>query len=352
MFAPKNGSSTPMLCERTKIMSKTYWQIAAGSYGRNYTDYFIKYGMAFVGGDVPIATMRELKNGDIVVIKQGLYQIVAVGEVVQRDGKAIGFEDKQWLRDFDGWDLSAYCYVDWRVPDKPVQTDGLTRATIQRLPQGKHQQIVNTLLNLPIRVHDPEPADTNIISDDLLLEHLVAEGLRASSAAELTTTINRIRLLAKYYYEKCSWVDVREHETRSFLVVPLLLALGWSEQQIKIELPCSKGKVDIACFPKVFVHGAEKECVLIVETKGFTQGLDYAPEQAHLYAEDFPSCRGVLVTNGYCYKAYLRNKDGSFSEKPSAYLNLLQPRDKYPLDPINVDGALGVFSWLLPSTMR
>ncbi len=330
-------------------MNKTYWQIASGSHDRDYSDYFIKYGMAFVGGEDQISTMQKMKKGDIVVIKQGLYQIVAAGEVVQRDGKATGFWDKQWLRDFDGWDLPAYCYVDWHVPDSPVQTDGLTRATIQKLLQDKHQQIANNLLNLPIHGRVPEPVDTSIISDDLLLEHLIAEGLRASSAAELTTTINRIRLLAKYYYEKCSWKDVREHETRSFLVIPLLLALGWSEQQIKIELPCSKGKVDIACFPKVFVHGAENECILIVETKSFTKGLDYAPIQAHLYAEDFPSCQVVLVTNGYCYKAYLRNKDGSFSTKPSAYLNLLQPRNKYPLDPNNVDGALSVFSWLLPS---
>lgn len=333
-------------------MSKTYWQIAAGSYGRNYSDYFIKYGMAFVGGDVQIATIREVKKGDIVAIKYGLYQIIAAGEIVEREGKSMGCEDKSWLRDFDGWDLPAYCYVDWHVPEKPIATEGLTRATITKLPQSKHQQIVNDILLLPIRNPDPEPEKTNIIEDKQLLEHLIAEGLRASSATELTDTLYKIRLLAKYYYEKCSWEDIREHETRSFLVIPLLLTLGWSEQQLKIELPCSKGKVDIACFSKVFKHGAEKECILIVETKDFSSGLDYAPDQAHRYAEDFPSCQGVLVTNGYCYKAYVRKEDGTFNTKPSAYLNLLQPRDKYPLDPSNVDGAIGVLSWLLPSTLK
>jgi hypothetical protein len=43
-------------------MANTYWQISAGAEGRNYTDYFIKYGMAFVGGDGQIATMREIEN--------------------------------------------------------------------------------------------------------------------------------------------------------------------------------------------------------------------------------------------------------------------------------------------------
>jgi hypothetical protein len=332
-------------------MNKTYWQIAAGSAGRNYIDAFIKFGMAFVGGDVQIATMQEVKKGDVVAIKNGMYQIVAAGEVVEREGKATGCEDKSWLRDFDGWDLPAYCYVDWHVPDKPMTTDGLTRATIQKLHQDKHKKIVDDLLLLPIHSCDPEPAETNLITDDRLLDYLIAEGLRTSSADELTNTLRRIRLLAHYYYSKCWWEDIREHETRTFLVIPLLLALGWSEQQLKIELPCSKGKVDIACFSGAYKRKSE-ECVLIVETKDFSSGLNYAPDQAHRYAEEFPSCKGVLVTNGYCYKAYVRRDDGSFSTTPSAYLNLLHPRNKYPLDPTNVDGALGVLGWLLPSTLR
>jgi hypothetical protein len=88
-------------------------QIAAGSAGRNYADYFIKFEIAFVGGDVQIATMKEVKKGDVAVIKNGLYQIVAARRVVERNGKSIGYEDKSWLSDFDGWDLLAYCYVDW-----------------------------------------------------------------------------------------------------------------------------------------------------------------------------------------------------------------------------------------------
>ena len=28
-----------------------YWQIASGSDGRDYTKYFLKYGVAFVGKD-------------------------------------------------------------------------------------------------------------------------------------------------------------------------------------------------------------------------------------------------------------------------------------------------------------
>lgn len=332
-------------------MSRMYWQVAGGSAGRSYEDYFIKFGMAFVGGDVQIATMNEVEKGDIVVIKKGLYQIVAAGEVVERDGKFKGCGDKSWLRDFDGWDLQAYCYVDWHVPDKPVSTDGLTIATIQRLPQEKHKKIADDLLLLPLRGHEPEPPETKEIKEEKLLEFLISEGLRTSAADELTNTLRRIRLLAQYYYNNCNWEDIREHETRSFLVIPLLLALGWSEQQLKIELPCAKGKVDVACFSRAY-KGKAEDCVLVIETKDFSSGLDYAPEQALSYAKEFAACRIAVVTNGYCYKAYVPGPDGSFSTSPSAYLNLLRPRDRYPLNPTNVDGALGVLGWLLPGTLR
>ncbi len=332
-------------------MSKTYWQIAAGSSGRNYSEYFIKFGVAFVGGDLQRKTMSLVRKGDVVVIKNGLYQILAAGEVVEKEGEANGCGDKSWLRDFDGWDLPAYCYVNWHVPPKPITTDGLTRATIHKLPQAKHQKIADDLLLLPVHSPDPEPEETNPINDDQILRHLVNEGLRPSSADDLTNTLRKIRLLAQYYYTNCRWEDVREHETRTFLVAPLLLALGWSEQQIKVELPCSKGRVDIACFSKPYKR-KNKECVLIVETKDFSSGLDYAPEQARRYAEDFPSCQVVLVTNGFCYKAYVRKENKTFSLEPSAYLNLLKARERYPLDPVNVDGALNVLSWLLPSSFN
>jgi len=331
-------------------MGRKYWQVAAGSAGRDYADRFLQFGMAFVGGDKQIATMKGVSAGDVILLKRGLYQIVAVGEVVHRDGKFRGEKDKKWLYDFDGWELIAYCYVDWRKPDAPVQTDGLTRATIQKAPQAKHIEIAESLLSLPVQSFEPEPESTRDVEDIEILRFLISEGLRPSAADELTETIRKIRLLSEYYYGHCRWEDVREHETRTFLVVPLLLALGWSEQQIKIEYPCSRGRVDVACFNRAF-RRKNDDCVVLIETKDFSSGLDYAPTQARQYAESFPACRVMVVTNGYCYKTYLKSDDG-FSSKPSAYLNLLSPQDRYPLDPKNVEGALGVLKWLLPTSLH
>lgn len=169
----------------------------------------------------------------------------------------------------------------------------------------------------------------------------------------MTEALQRIRLLAKYYYDDLRWSDVREHETRTFLVIPLLLALGWAEQQLKIELPVKGGRVDIACYDGPFSREKSEDAVALIETKGFSSGLDYAPQQAHEYATHFRNCNLVIVTNGYCYKTYARKNDETFeSKQPAAYLNLLRPRDRYPLDPETTDGALEVLRCLLPLNNR
>ena len=335
-------------------MSTTYWQVAAGSSGRDYSDRFLQFGMAFVGGEQPIAKMQEVQAGDIVVLKKGKTKILAAGKIVQRNGTHRGDSrkdsDKEWLRDFDGWDLPAYCYVDWKKPNQPISTNGLGMSAIERLYKPELQDAANNILETGTVVCDsPEPSETRTVEDGEIVKFLIKQGLRPSSAGELTNTISKVRLLADYYYGR--WENVGEHETRTFLVVPLLLALGWSEQQIKIELGCSaKRKVDIACFRKCY-GGEKTECVTIIETKSFLSGLDYAPKQARIYSQDFPNCKVLIVTNGYCYKSYVRNENGQFQTSPSAYLNLLKPRDKYPLDPDNVGGVLDVIKWLLPNNL-
>ncbi len=347
-----------------------YWQVAAGAEQRNYSRRFLQYGFAFVGGDRQIQTMERVRSGDVIVLKEGRSKIVAVGRVVERNGKAVGVGDKEWLKDFDGWELPAYCHVDWHVPSEPVDAQGLGIGAIQPLNNVETQQLAERILQEELQQPSrPEPHTVREVKDEEVLKFLVWEGLQLSAAEELTGAFNRIRLLANYYYEaiyerqEMGREDIREHEARAFLILPLLTALGWPEQQMKIELevrgksPESKaGKIDIACFAKPYRRKNNKEpnnedCTLIIETKHFRSGLDMAPEQGKAYAEHFPHSKAVLVSNGYCYKAYKRDLETKeFSQEPSAYLNLLKPRNGYPLDPDNVDGAIEVLRLMLPQS--
>jgi hypothetical protein len=95
------------------------------------------------------------------------------------------------------------------------------------------------------------------------------------------------------------------------------VAVGWSEQQIKVELPNPAGKIDIAYFSRPHRRdvrtGKENtgDCVLLIEGKGLSHGLDFAPEQAQSYAQHFPNCQVAAVSNGYRYKTYVRSGDGA-----------------------------------------
>ncbi len=330
-----------------------YWQVAAGSRSREYASEFLRFGLAFVG-EPQRAAMEQIRPGDILLLKRGLSVVTAVGRAVERGGTCVGFGDKPWLRDMDGWDLPSYCNVEWHVPPEPIETSGLARATIQRVNQPHLIALADSVLHsVPVSTEiAADPVPTRRVEDQEILEFLIREGMRPAQAEDLTSAFRRIRLLATYYYENCRWDDVREHETRTFLIIPLLLALGWAEQQIKIELGVSGGRIDVACFTRPYRrdergNANESDCVLLLESKGFSSGLNNAPEQARGYAAHFPSCQVVVVSNGYCYKTYVRTNEG-FSTSPAAYLNVLKPQDRYPLDPEGVDGCLAVLRCLLP----
>lgn len=338
-----------------------YWQVAAGSESRDYSGDFLKYGLAFVGGPQPIATMQQVEAGDRLILRRGLSQMLAAGVVVERGGVHGGDarsdgETREWLQDYDGWDLPAYCYVDWFRESSPRSVTGLSRGTIRQALQPQLRAAADEIVQAGTKCEiSPEPGPAGRLDDDEMLGFLVRLGLRPANAEELTDTLRRIRLLARYYYGDCHWDDIREHEARTFLIIPFLIALGWSEQQIKIELGVKEGRIDIACFSRPYRRDRSTgqpnnaECVLLLESKGFSKGLDYAHGQGKEYAAQFPNCDVVVASNGYCYKAYRRRPDGSgFDDTPSAYLNLLRPRKSYPLDPGKSNGGLELLSHLIP----
>lgn len=332
----------------------TIWQIAAGSHQREYSDEFLSPGMAFLGGPSRIKRLSQVRPGDLLVLKQGLKKVTAIGRVVERDGRHYGCGDKHWLRDFDGWDLQAYVYVEWRLPNEPLPDLGLSRGTISRIKGAGADMVVRAAFEKGERVEitTPEPGPTRPVDDAAILAALAARGISDEQAQRVKEAFARIRELARYYREECHSTDVREHEARTFLVVPLLLALGWSERQIKIELGAGRGRIDLACFGRPYTRLGRKtndqDCELIIETKGLRQGLSLAPAQVRGYAEFYPSTRAIVVTNGYCYKVYVK-QDGEFPALPSCYLNLLDPRDRYPLDPVHTAGCVEVLMELLPS---
>jgi len=350
-----------------------YWQVGSGQEGRRtYSDECLRFGMAFAGARYWKNRMEKVRKDDLVVLRYGTRKIVAVGKVIEHNGAVKGLateEEKRWLKDFDGWDLPAYCYVEWHESHRLENArKQLPQSGFSQLKDEEYceqaQQVFNDNQSIYPSNRDG-PRDTRRVEDHearaFLKQHL------GERSEEAFLEIRNIRELARKYYGDDDgfryWNEFKEHEIRTFLIVPLLLTLGWRREQIKIEVNPKKlgarkgGSIDVACFSNDYLPGEWAEngenCKLIIESKTFGSGLaPEAVEQARDYADSLldrrSKCDLIFVSSGYCYKAYARNQEQGFASKPSAYLNLLKPSHRYPLDPLGVDGALRVLELLLP----
>lgn len=332
-----------------------YWQVAAGDGVRDYSEVFLKYGVMLIGPgdpgeyfqnkdyyknihrtDIPVFA-EQVKDGDIVVLKKPSgksWQVLAVG-TVKGDYVHLPVFD-----DVEGWDLQHCRYVEWRKPKSELQISGLTRGTFKRInKRSTIENDIDNVLNSGIPLPStkiPEPPKK--LNDEDLIDILINYGLRPKDAEDFTQTIRRIRRLVKWYYSNGK--DVKEHETRTFLIVPLLLALGWPEQKLKIEW----NNIDIAFFEKPYgKKNKNNECVIILESKRLREGLNYATSQASTYASKYPKCDRLIVSNGCCYKLFKREGN---TWHYSAYLNILKPKLTHPYEP-NIGGAPDVFLSLM-----
>lgn len=328
-----------------------FWQIAAGEGTRDYAEVFTKFGVMFVGPGDPgpfqenrdkyasppfIASFAEsVALDDIVILKRPYkrrWEIVAVGCVTGE------YEHLDLFSDVEGWDLQHCRKVDWRLPNDRTFVQGLTRGTLKRLHLEALKDMAIQILEAGSSAKAaPLPAPPRKISDEELVERLVDSGLRPADAETVIQTIWRVRRLARWYRDHGKHVG--EHETRTFLIVPVILALGWSEQKIKIEWK----NLDVAFFREIYGH-KNNPCIMILESKRMWEGLSYATSQIENYAKKFPECSRLVVSDGICYRLYEKKDD---SWKWTAYLNLLKLRDRHPYHK-NIDGASDVFVSLMP----
>jgi hypothetical protein len=330
------------------LTGKTIWQIGSGDDTRPYDDICLAFGIAMVGpGDYGDArnpqsakdckdagdndwgsALLQVKKGHLIVLRRGQRRLLAVGKVIQ----VYDFSDL--LADVHGWPLQHYVGVKWFIPKKPITfTDTpLSRSTLAGLHSQKvkdritaegfdeYSGVSKNLLDLTM----PKAVSIAEISSAL-----VDHGIRIHDAENVSTTIDKIKKLVSWYLENDP--EALEHEIRTFLVIPLMISLGWSEQKIKIEY----NNIDIAVFEKPFKGDYKMSPGIIIETKRFSDGLYYATEAAKQYASKYPECFLLIATNGYIYKLYEKSADG-FTEK--GYLNLMDMRERSLLDE-NIYGA-------------
>ena len=144
-------------------------------------------------------------------------------------------------------------------------------------------------------------------------------GASSNSIEILLSEFNELRRIAKWYHGKEA---PSEFETISYLVVPLLRALGWTPQKMAIEWK----KVDIALFDQLPRENNNLSVVVEAKKKGFS--CLTAISQAEGYAKGKENCKRLIVTDGLRYGIYLKEND-NYNLK--AYFNLVDLRDNYEI---------------------
>jgi hypothetical protein len=336
----------------------TIWQLGAGEPGRYYSEFLIRHDLACLGPGNPgpyshkaYSTVlkshksgaidrfkNSLQQGDLVLLREGS-KVVALGTV----SSAEYCWDPRY-DDLNGWGLQHSRRIFWHTElqdeVEKLQADGSIFGKAKRLSmftrikiQSHRSKIVELVETVPKRQLKELPQEPSALltSDDLSRE-LFSAGLSHKATDDLVRAIFRQRKMLNWYRTQ----DHRsgrpsEHEVVAFMILPILLALGWSEQLLAIEWK----RIDLAGFSKTPTN--ETTCTMVCEAKCLGYGLEDAFRQAKRYVSSLKlhHCFRIVTTDGERF--YLHRKRGEeWSSSPEAYMNL----DKIRLRNVDGTGAL------------
>jgi hypothetical protein len=267
----------------------------------------------------------EVKNEDIVLLRLGS-QAKAIGLI--RPWRPPG--EYLWTSTFDdvfGWDLQHTRRVIWQhhLTDelqKIQKSKGLFHyrgSTFSKVHKRLEGQLQDLFTQCKLRDLKPLPSLPKPLTLEELGTELFSKGLPNEDVDKFILAIQRQRRLVKWYQEsgkQCKRPS--EHEVVAYMILPLLLALGWSEQLLAVEWR----KVDLAAF--VRTPTIPTNCCLVCEAKGYGYGLQNIFSQATTYVKKlkFYNCKRILLTDGARLYLYERIKDNNWNENPVGYLNV------------------------------
>lgn len=329
---------------------RVFWQQGGGDGERDYIDICIKFevilnGPGYAGplndetiqilhddgiSKIAIADRKRfafiMKSGDIVALKIGLQKIYAVGIVVG---------DYQWsdlFGDVDGWSIQHVRRVKWlwvapkdsegQYLPKDFKANVLKQGTTLLLDNPKVLQWIDSLhldFTKKYEVKDLPAVDSKKVQIEEIAEFLYAKGTSSNSIERLVSAIDDLQMIAKWYKS----VDyVSEFETESYLIIPLLRALGWTPQKMAVEWK----NVDIAIFNRL--PREDQNLIAVVEAKRKGKSCLMAYSQAYNYAKDKENCNRLIVSDGLRYGIFVKHQK---KYKLHAYMNITDFRERYEI---------------------
>ncbi|UYP44197.1 hypothetical protein NEF87_000482 [Candidatus Lokiarchaeum ossiferum] len=295
-----------------------------------------------------------MKEGDIVLLRLGTDQIHAVGIVVG------DYRYNELFADVDGWDIQHVRRVKWIWPNsiygekvKKFPTySAKSGDTTQLLGENsKRKPILDWFNELEISFDEinlslpPLPEieiDNRNITLDLIGEFLFDKGVSYQSIENLKQVIDDLQMIAKWY-DGDAKLKPSEYETECYLIIPLLRALGWTPQKMKLEYspPKHRKRIDIALF--TYLPRNEENITTIVEAKKKGRSIFRAFNQAKNYADTNVNIKKIIVSDGIRYAVYFKKEN---KWKLHAYLNLIRFQIDYPI--YNCSGTLEALWTMTP----
>ncbi len=334
------------------VENREVWQIAAGDTDRSYWELCLRWGVVLFGpgyaGVWPDCAVRlrddgetarkidlirkyheDIQTGDLVVLRLGTRYVCGVGRV---EGPV------EWLDDFgdiDGWDIQLVRRVRWLwKPDNGKPKEFGVHAlkwggTVQKLARSGavFEWLLETeeqdwgVPELPPSCVPGEPVPSLTLTE--IAEYLFDKGTAAGAINDLTDNMLALSQIASWYKRT---KRPSESETVTYLVVPLLRALGWTPQRMAVEWR----KIDVALFDHL--PREDESLSAVVEVKPLGSSCLSAKSQGAGYAQEpgRDDCRRLVVTDGIRYGVYAADDDGGFAEVPTAYMNLTRLVRSYP----------------------
>lgn len=273
---------------------------------------------------------QGVKIGDLVLMRHG-YSVKQIGIAHES-----GYEWKELFDDVLGWDLQHTRRVVWQehLRDDLVSLQRSkalfsSRKQIPAFTRVRDERILGPLRPLLERVKDrplkalpraiPKP-----LSNEELGEALFARGLANGAVEKVVHAIERTRRLHRWY-DRFGNASGRpsEHEVVAHVILPLLTALGWSEQLLAVEW----SKVDLAGFSAT--PTTARNCILVCEAKGRGQGLRNVVNQAADYTRrlKLEGCRALMCTDGLSMFLYTKQGGlGDWFPIPAGTINVTRIR--------------------------
>jgi hypothetical protein len=263
-----------------------------------------------------------------VVLLRNRHRVVSIGVVAEE-----GYEYKETFDDVLGWDLQHVQRVIWQDhltgELEQIQKKSLLYGSIigpmPMFTAVNNRQIRDRVENLfgQCRTRPLKPMPEKIpppLELDELGAELFSKGLSNEAVDKVILAIQRQRRLAKWYEEHGEKSKrPKEHEVVAHMILPLLLALGWSEQLLAVEWH----KIDLAVFSRT--PTTAENCCLVCEAKGLERALEEKVfDQAVKYADGLKpnNCKKILLTDGIRLYLYQRKENGKWKQSPDGYLNI------------------------------